>query len=82
MNPSSCATRPEVAPNDIEWAFTDGQPAIVAHIPDGEGNYSVVRLDQIAPKSRYEREHVKALLRIAQHVMDASEPTSVAGVSA
>ena len=66
---------PAVRPQDIEWAFTDGQPAIVVHIPDGEGNYSVVRLDQMAPESHYEREHVRALLRIAERVMADSEPS-------
>lgn len=79
MNPDYCGTRPAVAANDLEWAFTDGQPSIVAHIPDGEGNYSVVRLDQIAPTTTYEREHVRALLRIAQHNMEISEPTTTTG---
>lgn len=80
MNPNQCDTRPAVAPNDIEWAFTDGQPAIVAHVPDGEGDYIVIRLDQVAPESIYEREHVRALLRIAERVMADSEPTSTNGV--
>ena len=79
MHHDYARTTPEVQPNDLEWAFTDGQPSIVAHIPDGEGNYSVVCLDQIAPTTTYEREHVRALLRIAQHNMEISEPTTTTG---
>lgn len=75
MNPNYCATKPAVAPNDIEWAFTDGQPAIVAHVPDGEGNYTVYRLDQLAPDRPHDREFVRALLRLAQKQMDETEPS-------
>lgn len=82
MHHDFASTKPAVEPDDIEWAFQDGQPSIVAHIPDGEGNYSVVRLDQIAPESLYEREHVKALLRIAERVMADSEPTRTTGGAA
>ncbi|WP_294567551.1 hypothetical protein [uncultured Arthrobacter sp.] len=82
MHHDFARTSPEVAPNDIEWAFQDGTPSIVAHIPDGEGNYSVVRLDQTAPESIYEREQVRALLRIARHQMDVSEPTLLSAMTA
>jgi hypothetical protein len=68
-------TRPAVSPNEIEWAFRDGQPSIVVHIPDGKGYYSVYEIARQAPESHYEREHVRALLRIAERVMADSEPT-------
>lgn len=81
MHHDYARTSPAVAPNDIEWAFADGQPSIVVHVPDGEGNYSAIRLDQTAPESFYEREHVRALLRIAERVMADSEPTSTVGAA-
>lgn len=82
MHHEFARTSPAVAPNDIEWAFRDGQPAIVAHVPNGEGDYEVFRLDQIAPDSRYQREFARALLRLAQQRLDETEPVSVIGASA
>lgn len=81
MHHDYARTSPTVAANDIEWAFADGRPAIVAHVPDGEGNYEVFRLDQVAPDSRYQREFVRALLRLARQRMAETEPTSTVGAA-
>ena len=81
MNDRYASTTPKVAPNDIEWAFADGKPSIVVHIPDADGNYSVIALDQDAPSTDYEREMVRALLRIASRVMQDSERTSTNGAA-
>ena len=81
MNPNSTHTRPIVPPDDIEWAFRDGTPSLVVHVPDGEGNYTVYDLTHTAPSSFYERTIVEALLAIAGRKMDDTEPTSTVGAS-
>lgn len=78
MNPDYCSTDPKVSPTDIEWVFCEGMPALVAHIPNADGVFSAIRLDQIAPESHYEREFIRALLRIAERVMEDSEPARAA----
>lgn len=79
MNDEMCRTRPTVDPDDIEWAFLNGQPAIVVHVPNEYGDYEAVRLDHVAPENLYRREMVRALLRIAERVMADSEPVNANG---
>lgn len=75
MHESGAQTRPAVAPNDIEWAFANGQPSIVVHIPNGRRDYEVYDLTRTAPEGHYQREQVRALLRVAERVLADSEPT-------
>lgn len=79
MHESMSQTRPAVSPDEIEWAFAAGQPAIVAHIPNEWGDYEAVRLDHTAPENEYRREMIRALLRLAQRQLDISEPANTAG---
>jgi hypothetical protein len=75
MNPDMCETRPAAGPDEIEWMFPNGQPAIVVHVPNEYGDYEAIRLDHVAPENLYRREMVRALLRIAERVMADSEPS-------
>lgn len=81
MHESMSQTRPAVSPDEIEWAFAAGQPAIVAHIPNEWGDYEAIRLDQVAPENLYRREMVRALLRLADRIMADSEPVNPNGAA-
>lgn len=81
MHESGAQTEPEYPADWIEWGFKPGDPALVAGVPDDSGDMVLIRLDHIAPESTREREFVKALMRIAQGMLDASEPSIMTGAA-
>lgn len=82
MHEDGAQIKPDAPADWIEWAFKPGDPALVAALPDDDGEITLVRLDTVSPASFREREFARTLLRIASRMLDESEPTRTFQVSA
>ncbi|WP_028654861.1 hypothetical protein [Nocardioides sp. J54] len=77
MHERGAQIKPAYPADWIEWGFRPGDPALVAAVPDDDGETALIRLDQFAPTGHREREFVTALLNIAHRLLAESEPTSL-----
>jgi hypothetical protein len=81
MNPYQCGDRPQM--RDTTTVELHDEPTLIAVLPTGSGDWIITQLHgHAAPSDPNAREYLRAMLRIVEYNLAASEPCRTNGIEA